>query len=69
MKSTNVKQLIDTLGGSLSVAYNLNVHQITVGRWVKANAIPVKYKIPIRQLFADKKEEQRALKHITFTER
>lgn len=43
MNIINVTQIIDLLGGSLSVAVLANVHQVTVERWRKRNVIPRKY--------------------------
>jgi hypothetical protein len=62
----SIKNFFDALGGALFIAYCLNVHQVTVSRWIKANAIPAKYKLPIMKLANEKKVP--ATK-ITFSER
>lgn len=43
MNKTNVRQIIESLGGSRTVAVVANVHQVTVERWARKNRIPKKY--------------------------
>jgi hypothetical protein len=50
-----VKNFFDALGGELYIAYSLNVHQVTVGRWIKANAIPEKYRLSLTRIAKEKK--------------
>lgn len=63
---SNTKNFFDALGGPLFIAYSLNVHQVTVGRWMKADAIPAKYKIPILKIAKEKKV---SATKVIFTER
>jgi hypothetical protein len=43
INTNNVAQIIERLGGTLKVAVAVNVHQVTVERWRRRNAIPRKY--------------------------
>lgn len=54
MNIKNVKHLVSVLGGTLWVAFHLNVHQITIHRWIKADKIPAKYKRGLMKLAVEK---------------
>lgn len=52
----NIKDFINSLGGSLEVAYRLSVHQVTVEQWIKRNRIPDKYIKLIKGLFRNEQK-------------
>ena len=50
----DMTEIINELGGDLAVAYQLNVHQQTVKRWMNSNFLPQKYWLKLASMLPQK---------------